>query len=207
MKNSKIEYPKLNFKNSKSLVHLSFKHLNLFSISGLELRNYKREEGFTLIELLLYMGLFSILIGILMQIFTSILAIHLNSQSYSSVDQDGGFIVSRFTYDLHAASSVSLVSSSKLQLITGIGTRYYCLDGSKNLFLTANCASPTSADQLNSTNTFVDSINFTNLANLPSAQDPNPKPSIQMVLNLKTRIIQIGGGQQSETFQTTMQTR
>src|SRR5260221_10945575 len=64
------------------------------------------QRGFTLMELLLYMGIFSVLLVVLMQLFTSILSLHAESQATSSVDQDGNFALMRLAYDIHRSSSI-----------------------------------------------------------------------------------------------------
>ena len=49
----------------------------------------KKQKGFSLVELLLYMGLFSILLASLMQLFGAIIAVRLESEATSAVLQDG----------------------------------------------------------------------------------------------------------------------
>src|SRR3990172_6790072 len=56
----------------------------------LRIRNSRR--GFTIIELILYMGMLSILLAVLSQIFVSILNVQLESQSSSSIEQDSRYI-------------------------------------------------------------------------------------------------------------------
>lgn len=100
--------------------------------------------GFTIVELLMFMGLVTVLLGILTSIFLTAIDVQLSSQSASVVEQDGRYLLSRFAYDIHRATSVSApalgetanqlslvidgdtftytVSGGKLQLTTGAGT-------------------------------------------------------------------------------------
>src|SRR5260221_6706185 len=103
------------------------------------------EAGFTMVELLLYMGIFSILLVVLIQLFTSILSLHLEPQATSSVDQDGAAILSRLSYDIHKSASISSPTigsqcnwptTSTCKLVVSNAT--YQLDGNGNLLLTAN---------------------------------------------------------------------
>ncbi len=64
------------------------------------------QRGFTLVELLLYMGIFSILLVMLFQIFASIFDVQLESKSVSSVTQDGLFIQNRLNYDASRTKSI-----------------------------------------------------------------------------------------------------
>lgn len=166
------------------------------------LSNCHSESGFTIIEMLLYMGIFSILLTVLMQVFSGILATHAESQATSSVNQDGSFILARFAYDIHSTSSITSPTvgssctwpvDSNCQLVLGTGA-YSINSGDLKL---------NGTDQLNSINTKVKSITFTTLGNTAAGS----KPSVQIVLTLESTAIRQGGIKQQQTFQTTVGTR
>lgn len=104
----------------------------------------KLNKGFTLIELLIYSGILTILIGVLATLFATILDARLQSSSFSTLQQDGNYMLSRISYDIKRASSISNPSavgstSGTLQLLINDsnGPLYtYSMDGSGNLQLT-----------------------------------------------------------------------
>lgn len=190
---------KINDVRLKKSIHKSL-IVNLQSTQG----------GFTLVELLLYMGIFSILVGVLMQIFTAILATHFQSQASSSVDQDGSFIMSRITSDIHQASAIVLptpgTTGTTLDLtINGIDEKYMLHNNSLCLSIGGTPCDTT--NQMNSTNTQVSSISFKTIGNASSVSLPNPKRSVQVILTLTSSVVQTGGRKKTETFQTTVQIR
>lgn len=160
----------------------------------------KSKTGFSLIEMLLYMGIFSILLITLMRFFGSILDVKLESQATSAVTQDGRYIISRLSYDIHQASSIVSPaignSAPSLQIIVN-GTNYtYSLDGDNNLLITT----PTAVDQLNSADTSVPTITFTTLGN------SGGKSTVQINLDVKSKALRREINQ-TETFKTTVGTR
>lgn len=66
----------------------------------------KNNSGFTIVELLMFMGLITILLGLLTSIFLTAIDVQLSSQATSSVEQDGQYLLTRLTYDIHRAASV-----------------------------------------------------------------------------------------------------
>jgi hypothetical protein len=112
----------------------------------------QNQKGTSMPELLVYMGLLTVLLLILTEIFVSMLNLRLKSQIESMVDQDGKYVMSRMIYDIGRAdgittpavsgattNSLSLdiggenytysVSEGKIQLTDGQGT--YSLTGSE----------------------------------------------------------------------------
>src|SRR6266550_3490019 len=165
------------------------------------MRNKNLQSGFTLIEQLIYMGLLSILLAVFLQIFTSILDVHLESQATSSITQDGNYILVRLAHDIRLAQKVTspsqgASSNSSLQIIDGATNYTYQLTGN-NLTISVNGATP---DNLNSVSTKVSSINFTNLGNNASGL----KNTVQIAVTLKSVTQRINGKIQTETFQTTV---
>lgn len=174
--------------------------------------NKNLQRGFTLVELLLYMGVFSILLVVLLELFGTILSTHVESQATSSVDQDGSFILSRLTYDIHNSSLVTnptlgnsctatpIDTSCKLELSATIYELNVDADGNVNLLLTAN---ENPSEQLNSKNTEMKEITFRTLGNSVA----NAKPSVELQFTLKSKALRTGGQPQMQTFKTTVGTR
>jgi len=165
--------------------------------------NFKNNKGFTLIELLIFMGIFSILIVTLFQMFSAIFDVQLESQSTSAVASDGRYIANKLTSDIKNAISVTapLVGSSSASLVMSDGTTTYTYALSNgNLNLTNSTLNAT--DQINSTNTTVTSLNFLRLADTKS-QNRN---TITATVTLKSKTVK-RSGVVTETFKFTAGTR
>jgi len=155
-------------------------------------------KGFSLVELLIYMGLLSILVGIMSMIFASIIDVQLRSESASSVDQDSRYILSRMLYDMKSAARVSTpaspgTSSSTLQMLVNNITYTYSLDGSNNLQLSNNYGT----NVLNGYDTQVSGLSFQRVG----AGDSND--TIRMTFTLTSRTSPHGQAE-TKTFQTTL---
>lgn len=117
-------------------------------------------QGFTLLELIIYMGIFSMVLLILVQIFGVALDIMGESQAKSTVAQDGEYINLRLGYDIKRAESVSVPlgigeESNNLQIvINGENFSYALVNG---MLTTTNNAG---AFDLNGFDTTVSNLNF-----------------------------------------------
>ncbi len=162
------------------------------------MRIFKNKKGFTLVELLLYMGIFSILLTVTLQMFGSVFELQLESQAKSSVDVDGKFIVNRFNYDVSRASSIvqpAIVgaSGSALTIVVNNQNLTYSLgNGEINL----SNASTGTTDQLNSTETTASNLSFIRLEGAAG------KDLIQMSFTLTSEVTQRKGNE-IRSFQTT----
>lgn len=89
-----------------------------------------KKNGFTLVEMILYMGILSIFILVLNQLFIYALDYQLKARSPSLLIIDSRFILSRLTYDIQRADSIEMPAQlgeaeSRLQLmIDGKSYRY-----------------------------------------------------------------------------------
>lgn len=124
------------------------------------------QDGFTLIEFLIYMGILSILIFVLANIFTATLDVKLESEAVAGVDLDGKYILNRLSYDMHQASSIASPSaagqtSGSLQIVVNSVNYIYTLDGSGNLQLNTNLG----VDQMNSINSKISNLTFQRIGN------------------------------------------
>ncbi|HRN69995.1 MAG TPA: hypothetical protein PLS49_02310 [Candidatus Woesebacteria bacterium] len=123
-------------------------------------------HAFTLIELLLFMGLFTIILGVLTNLFSVIIDTQSEVQSTSAVENDSKFITTRMMYDIQRASTISVPASLGAQtstlslLIDGNIYQYSVNNG--NLVVTTG----TQSDMLNSSLTQISTISFQRLGNV-----------------------------------------
>jgi len=162
----------------------------------------KKQKGFSLVELLLYMGLFSILLASLMQLFGAIIAVRLESEATSAVLQDGRFILSRFAYDVKRSSTITapiLGTPGSELTITGPSINYTYKIVGDNLVLKDNLTS--TEEPLNSTDTKISSVTFAKLGS------GGGKETVQIKITINSVAIRQGGNPETKTFQTTVGTR
>jgi type II secretory pathway pseudopilin PulG len=156
--------------------------------------------GFTIVELLIYMGLMAIFITVLLGIFTAALKTKLATQSTSNISQDSRYILSKLSYDINNADSVTSpilgATNDSLQIVTSGSVSTYAINGG-NLVKTADGVSA----NLNGMDTQLDSISFKNIGN------PGGKPTIQVIYTVRSKIIIQGGGTETQTINTTIGTR
>jgi len=162
-------------------------------------RKFKNQKGFTIAELLLFMGIFSILTVVLLQLLTSIFDVQLESQSTSSVSQDGRYILNRLGYDIQKATTIVIPNignqDQTLQLASG-GIVYTYSLANGNLTITSSPSGTT--DQLNSFNTTVSDINFLRLADINNKND-----TVSFSFTLTSKAIKRSGAV-VENFRTTV---
>lgn len=156
----------------------------------------KNNRGSTLVEMLIYMGIFSILLVVFLQIFSMTLDSQKESQNTSSIAQDGKFIIARLSYDIPEAQTIVSPTlggqDSILQLTKGSDTYTYGITNN-NLTLTTG----SEIDRLNSANTTVSNISFKRLGN------SGGKNTIQVRFTI-TGIVLGNKNSDTETFQTTI---
>lgn len=126
---------------------------------------FNSKKGFSLVEMLLYMGLLSILLVVMVDLFASSLDLQLESQSTTSVNRDARFLFSRLSYDINRAQSIVSPSlgaqGSSLQLTIG-GVNYTYAQNNGNLQLTNN----NGTDNLNSYGTTISNLSFRTVGNV-----------------------------------------
>ena len=160
-------------------------------------------NGFTLVELLVFMGIFSILIVVLTQIFLSALNVQLETQATSSVQQDGRYILARLAYDINRAKNITEpatpgTSSHQLQLTIGGSNYKYAAIGNL-LRLTVDTDTPV---QLNSFQTTISNISDLNFKRVGAGStNGTTKDSIQINFTL-TSSSKSQSGAEVKTFQT-----
>lgn len=159
------------------------------------------QKGMTIVEMLMYMAIFAILMTVLTQIFTSSLDVQLESKSTSSVQQDGQYMLSRLSYDLKRAQSVSIPANfgqptGALQISIDGTTYTYSTDLNDNFTITNDQGT----NNLNSTGTTVTNVSFLRIGN------PGGKSTIQITYQVNSTTQQVSGYKR-QTFQTTVSLR
>jgi len=155
-----------------------------------------KKQGFTIVELLLYIGLFSILIYVIMNIFATSLDLKSRSESVSMVHQDGRFILQKFMTDINNANSIIIPnlgsSGSTLQIVLYGVLRTYQLNNN-----TIELIDNTDTYQLSSFGTDVTNLSFTRIGSI------NGKNTIKISFTLQGKA-NFNPGQETENFQTTI---
>lgn len=157
--------------------------------------NFSSNSGFTLIELVIYIGLLTVMVVVLAEIFLTILDNQSSSRDTSNVAADGRYIYSRFIYDVNRANSITVpasnaIPSTTMTLVINNQNYTYSLSNN-NLVLT----DPTGSNVLNSQGTILSSLSFTLLGS-PSAK------TVQMTFTIKGTT-PTNGVVSQESFQTT----
>lgn len=124
------------------------------------------KRGFTIVELIIYMGLLSILLAVVTEIFLSILDLQNQSTAVSNVSQDGKYIISRLGYDIRRSSEITVPASTGVKTenaaLTIDGEAFtYTASSSGGLVITQNSGS----DYLTSNETRISNLSFTRLGN------------------------------------------
>ena len=73
------------------------------------------KKSFTIIELLLYMGILSIILFIFIDLFISMSRLRTETQAISNVQQDTSYLLNKFIYDIHQASTISIPATPLAQ--------------------------------------------------------------------------------------------
>lgn len=170
------------------------------------LRAIRSQRGFTLIELLLYLGIFSGLLMVMVQLFGSIVNVNLESQANSAVAQDGRYILNEMSYTIRQANTFTAPNvgttsaGTQLQFSAKNGKTYtYALSsdpvGQKKLLISDGVSS----EQINSSGTVVSNLSFTRLATTGTSGVQTV--TISFTLTSTTRET---NGYHTESFRTTV---
>ncbi len=157
-------------------------------------------KGMTLIELILYMGILLLLLTVLSSIFSAIVDVQLNSSSLSNVDQDGTYLLAKFTHDVASSSAILVPTNpgnqtSTLQLTINSINYTYSLNNSGNLQVVNNSTNETNV--LNSYSTSVSGLTFTRIGNGGS------NDTVQMSYTITSRTKE-RSGYETKGFTTTL---
>jgi len=88
------------------------------------------------VELLIYLGLATIMLIVLSELFVSILNESAETQNYSAVQTDGRYITARLRYSINNADSITTPAnlggtSNELTIVTGGNQFHYYVNGDK----------------------------------------------------------------------------
>lgn len=153
-------------------------------------------KGFSIVEMMLYMGLMAILLSFLTQTFLSVLNLQSETQSRSSVEADGRYLLTRLSYDIHRGSAIvspALGQSASTAILTIDDANYTYSPDSGNLILTTGG----STHQLNSYATKISNLSFTRLGN------PGGNNTLQIKFTL-TGVVNWESGPRIQNFETTI---
>lgn len=161
-------------------------------------KNKKYSKGTTVVELLIYLALLTIFLTVLLDIFVTTLNFKLQAESSSSINQDARYILSKLSYDVYNADSVTIPSAlgataSSLQLTNSGITVTYSLDADGNILITKNGVTM----KLNGIDTKIQNISFKKLGNA------GEKPTIQIIFTLQS-LIDLPSGIKTQSVQTTL---
>ena len=153
--------------------------------------------GYTIVELLMFMGLFSMFLVLLTNMFATILETQQRSLATSYVEQTGRFVLSRLLYDIHQADVVVTPASlgdetSTLELQISGADHTYALTGSNLVLTDDEGAYVVNADQVTISNFLVRRIG-----------NVGGKPTLQFSFDVNSTIPDTTGIQ-SRNFSTTV---
>jgi len=145
----------------------------------------------------MYMGILSILIVVMVDVFAASLDVQLESQATSAVTQDGRFLLARLTYDVQNAQSVLVPAavgsqSASLQMTMNAINYTYALNNGTMQLTTNN-----GTDNLNGFDTTVSNLTFKRLGNGLG------KDTVQVVFTLTSNVVR-NTGAETKNFQTTV---
>jgi Tfp pilus assembly protein FimT len=99
-------------------------------------------KGVTLVELLIYLGLATVMLVVLSELFVGILNESVETQNYSAVQSDGRYIMARLRYTINNADSITLPAAlgdtfDELTAVAGSNQYHYYVsdDANKSLYL------------------------------------------------------------------------
>jgi len=161
----------------------------------------KKQKGFTLIEMVLYIGILTLLLGVMSAILGSIVSVQLESTSTSSVDQDGRYILEKFTRDVASSSAILIpvnpgIQTNTFQITINSINYTYSIDSNNNLQVINN--STNEINVLNSYDTTVSSLTFTRIGSGTN------NDTIQITYVVTSRNKEKAGQQEVKSFTTTV---
>ncbi|MDE2001438.1 MAG: hypothetical protein KGI60_02640 [Patescibacteria group bacterium] len=147
----------------------------------------------TLVETLLYVGLLSVFMVILVNIFVSIIELKLDTEATSPVEQTGRYLMARMSYDVNRASSITSPATlgstgTSLSLVINGAAYTYQLSSTTILLTDGTGTASTTGSEVAASN-----LSFERLGNTGG------KPMVRIQFTL-TPTVQKVQGNQSESF-------
>lgn len=158
-------------------------------------------QGFTIVELIIYMGLVSVFLTMMGQVFFSILDLQLESKASSDVQQDGQYILARMGYDVRRATAVVTPGTagqagSILTLTIGGAAYTYSVNGGDIQLTTGGVT-----QNLTSFGAKIDNFWVTRL------QNPGGKPSLNISFTLTSRDVNLQQRSEVKSYQQSLTLR
>ncbi|MBI3380277.1 hypothetical protein HY029_05995 [Candidatus Gottesmanbacteria bacterium] len=156
----------------------------------------KKNFGFSIIEIIIYIGMLSVFIVVLTNIFISTIDIKLESESIAGIEQDGRYLIAKLAYDINRAQSITSPSlgatGNTLQItVNGVNETFTLTNG--KIQITKN----SSTDDLNGYDSLVSNLTFQRLGNVSG------KNNVKISFTISS-ITQRSKGPETKTFQTTV---
>lgn len=143
------------------------------------LKKKQIQKGFTLIELILYIAIVTILLNALVPFAWNMIEGGVKSATGQEVFTQGQYVADRITFEIRNASDINSVSSTQISLATANpATNPTIISLNAGVINLKQGSAPPIA--LNSANTTISSLNFTNY----SSSDGNTK-NIQFIFTIK----------------------
>lgn len=160
----------------------------------------KLARGFTLIELLLYVGILSLFLVVLTDMFGGAIDVQLESQSSGAVEQDGRYILQRLGYDMGRVEEITVPAAigeqtASLELRAQGQPVAYSLTGTDLMITDAS-----GSNLGNSALTQISNLTFLRLGNVGG------KAAIQVQFTVTSKTVRVAGPQ-ARNFQTTISLR
>lgn len=141
------------------------------------------KRGFTIVELLIYMVIMGTMFTVLGGILLSTLDVQMESESVSTIEADGRFLLARLGYDVHRASSLTTPN-----LVLTINGQTYTYSVANSIF---QLTTPSGSSHLTSPGVQVSNFSVTQLGN------PTGVPTAQIKFTLTN-------GHETRNYQTTV---
>lgn len=167
----------------------------LLLITHLNMTRLAPNSGTTIVELTLYMGLLSIFIIILFNLFTAILSTQTRSVAVSLVQTNGNFLLTKLTSDINRADSIVLplaigASASSMVLKVGTTNATYSISNGRLVI-----ADGSGSNNLNDSDTTISDFVVIKLGNAGG------KPGLQISFTITSNVVD-NSNIKTKTFQT-----
>lgn len=154
------------------------------------------KKSFTIVEILIYIGILSVILLVFAQLFVSLAGLRTENEATSNVQQDSGYLINKFIYDIHQAKTINVpvnpADQSNVLNLTINGITYnYSTDSAKNLIMSDG----TTNYQLNGYDTNIPAILFTRIG-----QGDN-HDVIKISFTVVSRVFN-SAGYESQTYET-----
>lgn len=157
----------------------------------------RNKRGFTIVELIIYMGILSLILIVMTDIFSSIIDVRRDSEAITVVEQDGNFLLAKLFYDISHAQSIATpatlgATSNTLQITISGVTNTYSLNSGNLQVVNAN-----GTNVLNSLNSSISNLTFLRLGN------SSGKNTIQLSFTVTSKILRVSSTE-SKTYSTSV---